>query len=238
MERYPSWKRPLDQNAVGRQSKEDFIASSAIFCETLGFCFFVYAICESVPFTRPKIHTFGNYPTQWLKRYRTQNYAVTDPTIRHCKRSTEPLRWGSGLFDNCQQLWSDANDHGLSSAVTQPSFNIGGCTGFLSLFSTRKTIDDAEFEALKPSIKAFSDTLRSWTLKFDETLVARLDIELRHREKEILRWTADGKTSEETGLILNITADAVNFHIRNIQKKLGACNRVQAVTYAVAQGYI
>ncbi|MBD8731573.1 hypothetical protein IFT44_10280 [Pseudomonas sp. CFBP 13710] len=35
-----------------------------------------------------------------------------------------------------------------------------------------------------------------------------------------------------------MTADAVNFHLRNIQKKLGACNRVQAVTYAVAQGHI
>jgi LuxR family transcriptional regulator, quorum-sensing system regulator RhlR len=72
----------------------------------------------------------------------------------------------------------------------------------------------------------------------EDALMNTLDLEFGQKEKEVLRWTADGKTSEEIGRILNVTADAVNFHLRNIQKKIGACNRVQAVTYAVAQGHI
>jgi DNA-binding CsgD family transcriptional regulator len=82
-------------------------------------------------------------------------------------------------------------------------------------------------------IKAFAETVGCRIFELDDTLSTAPDIEFREKEKEVLRWTSDGKTSEEIGRILNVTADAVNFHLRNIQS-----NRVQAVTYAVAQGYI
>jgi LuxR family transcriptional activator of rhlAB and lasB len=238
MERYLSWSRKLDQNAACIIDVEDFIECSVTFSKSIGFDFFVYAVCEAVPFTRPKMHVFSNYPTPWLQRYKESNYAVADPTIRHCRCSNEPLRWSQELFDGCPQLWSDANDHQLRIGVTQPSCKVGGGIALLSLSRTNKTIDDTEFETLKPIIKAFTETVCSWIFKLDETLNTPLDIELRQKEKEVLRWAADGKTSEEIGRILNVTADTVNFHLRNVQNKLGACNRVQAVTYAVAQGYL
>ncbi|AZE96180.1 Transcriptional regulator, LuxA family [Pseudomonas orientalis] len=238
MERYLSWIRQLNQPCVTAHPFNDFIASASLFAHTLGFDFFAYAVCETTPFSRPKTHVYGNYPSQWLQHYKEQNYSIIDPTVRHCKVSSEPLRWCDAVFDECPQFWSDAQAHQLNIGIAQPSFNARGYIALLSVARAAKLIDDSEFEALKPVLKAFAETVGYHIFELEEALTQTLDIEFGQKEKEVLRWTADGKTSEEIGRILNVTADAVNFHLRNIQKKIGACNRVQAVTYAVAQGHI
>ncbi len=142
------------------------------------------------------------------------------------------------FFEECPQLWADAKAVQLNIGVTQPSFNARGYIALLSLARKNNAVEDAEWETLKPLIKAFSETVGYRIFELEDALMNTLDLEFGQKEKEVLRWTADGKTSEEIGRILNVTADAVNFHLRNIQKKIGACNRVQAVTYAVAQGHI
>ncbi len=45
-------------------------------------------------------------------------------------------------------------------------------------------------------------------------------IRLTLREKEILLWTAEGKTSWEISLILNIAERTVTFHVQNSIQKL------------------
>jgi len=41
------------------------------------------------------------------------------------------------------------------------------------------------------------------------------------REHDILCWGAEGKTNEEISMILNISANTVRFHWKNIFKKTG-----------------
>ena len=57
--------------------------------------------------------------------------------------------------------------------------------------------------------------------------------ELSDRERQVLRWTAAGKTSSETGAILGISARTVNYHMTGILLKLNAVNKTQAVVKAV-----
>ena len=57
--------------------------------------------------------------------------------------------------------------------------------------------------------------------------------ELSDRERQVLRWTAAGKTSSETGAILGISARTVNYHMTSILLKLNAVNKTQAVVKAV-----
>ena len=53
---------------------------------------------------------------------------------------------------------------------------------------------------------------------------------LSEREREILKWVCKGKTNFETGVILDISSFTVKNHIKRIFQKIGANNRVQAVT--------
>ena len=57
-------------------------------------------------------------------------------------------------------------------------------------------------------------------------------IRLTAREVEVLRWTADGKTSHEVGQIMAISERTVNFHINNSLLKLGANNKTSGVIKA------
>lgn len=52
---------------------------------------------------------------------------------------------------------------------------------------------------------------------------------LSERETEIMRWVCAGKTNQEIGLILHISAFTVKNHLKRIFKKLDVRNRAQAV---------
>jgi len=53
---------------------------------------------------------------------------------------------------------------------------------------------------------------------------------LSDREFEIMTWVKLGKTNQEIGLILDISAFTVKNHLQRILKKLNVINRTQAVT--------
>lgn len=56
-----------------------------------------------------------------------------------------------------------------------------------------------------------------------------LDALLTKRQREIMDWTAEGKTSAETGIILGISPRTVEKHLEAIFQRLGVENRVTAV---------
>lgn len=53
-----------------------------------------------------------------------------------------------------------------------------------------------------------------------------------------MRWTADGKTSEEIAIILDISERTVNFHVRNVMAKLHANNKSSAVALSSRLGVL
>lgn len=61
---------------------------------------------------------------------------------------------------------------------------------------------------------------------------------LTERERECLAWAAEGKTSEEIALILDIHANAANAAITGAIDKLHARNRVEAVASAIRIGIL
>lgn len=56
---------------------------------------------------------------------------------------------------------------------------------------------------------------------------------LSPRELEVLRLVADGNTSETVAALLGIAARTVEAHVSRATSKLGAINRVHAVTLAI-----
>jgi LuxR family transcriptional regulator len=56
---------------------------------------------------------------------------------------------------------------------------------------------------------------------------------LTPREKAILRWCSEGKTAEETAMLMGLSERTVNFHIGNSIKKLSVANKTAATVKAV-----
>ena len=61
---------------------------------------------------------------------------------------------------------------------------------------------------------------------------------LTKREVECLAWTAQGKTSWEISLILDIAESTVNFHLKNTMRKLGVYSKTHAVAKTLVLGLI
>jgi DNA-binding CsgD family transcriptional regulator len=61
---------------------------------------------------------------------------------------------------------------------------------------------------------------------------------LSDREKEVLNWLKQGKSSWEISVIFGISERTVNYHIYNIMEKLQTTNRAQAVAVATRLGLI
>jgi LuxR family quorum-sensing transcriptional regulator LasR len=63
-------------------------------------------------------------------------------------------------------------------------------------------------------------------------------IKLTTREKEVLQWSAAGKSSWEIGQIVSCTEAGVNYHFNNIRRKFGVRSRWIAMVMALEQGLI
>ncbi|MCA1415499.1 helix-turn-helix transcriptional regulator [Bradyrhizobium sp. NBAIM20] len=64
------------------------------------------------------------------------------------------------------------------------------------------------------------------------------EVVLSEREKQCLRWIDQGKSSWEIGVILNVSENTVNFHVKNAMRKLETTSRTQCVVKARRLGLL
>ena len=205
----------------------------------LGFDYWAYGIRLPVPISRPSVAMFSNYGEKWHLHYEKQNYLNVDPTVQHALRSTLPILWSESLFREGPKLWEDARANGLQFGWAQAARDAHGAVGLLTLARGAEPITENELKANEPKMiwltqivhAQFGDSL---VLKLAPELAARLTV----REKEVLCWTAEGKTAFEISQILNLSERTVNFHIGNVVRKMGAVNKIQASVRAGILGLL
>jgi DNA-binding CsgD family transcriptional regulator/TolB-like protein len=69
-------------------------------------------------------------------------------------------------------------------------------------------------------------------------IIVGLSVTLSSRERVCLGWAAQGKSSWDIGVILAISENTVNFHIKNAMKKLETTSRTVAAIKALQLGLI
>jgi LuxR family quorum-sensing system transcriptional regulator CciR len=69
--------------------------------------------------------------------------------------------------------------------------------------------------------------------ELNHSLRAAMPTRLSTREADCLRWTAEGKSAWDVGMILGISENTANFHVKNAMKKLNTSSRTVAVLKAI-----
>lgn len=205
----------------------------------LGFEYCAFGMKLPLPLATPQIILRNDYSELWRSQYESQGYLGVDPVVRHGLVSDTPIIWSNDVFRDAADLWEDANAHGLSHGIGQARRLGNGTVGMLNISRGADKISPLEARKLSLDLAMMTEMLlvteaRAATLRQIPESLARLNL----REKEVLQWTADGKTSSEIAQILNISTATVNFHINKSLGKLNAVNKTQAVVKAMVLGLI
>lgn len=233
------WREELFDILLCTNDEQQLFKQVHSISRDLGFEHYAYGIKMPVPFSRPLVALNNNYCSSWNDHYHEKKYIDVDPTVAHAKGSTGLLVWSDELFRDTKEFWSDAQDHGLRHGIALPSRDPNGAIGMLTLARDHIAIKPKHLSSIRLRIAWLTHTCHTIMARIlMPRLVPESSANMTAREKEILRWIAEGKTTEEIGKILTISSSTVNFHIKNILVKLNSLNKTQAVAKAIALGLL
>ena len=220
------------------QDIEELLLVVEKLAKSLGFEYFSFGHRSHTPISSPKLDLVSNYPDAWKQSYQDNEYFKEDPTIAHALKSTAPLIWSEDTFKNASELKEDAEEYGIKHGWSQATKSFSG-TSMLTLVRSTEGVSDYELAKKSPYLMWFTQILNT---AFEELIsnqnILTPDIALTTRETEILRWTAEGKTSNEISIILGIAERTVNFHLKNVMTKLDSNNKISATVKAIALSLI
>ena len=102
-------------------------------------------------------------------------------------------------------------------------------------------------DALTPDEIAHSEMKMRWLAHIAHLILSRIfttrqaeemQPHLTAREIEVLKWTADGKTSADISSLLDVSENTVNFHVKNAVTKLQTTNKTAATVRAAMLGLL
>jgi LuxR family quorum-sensing system transcriptional regulator SolR len=233
------WQDTDFESLIKAESEDLAFASIARLARKLGFEYCAYGIRVLAPLTKPKIHLVNNYSDEWRRRYSDNNYLAIDPTVVHGMRSVMPLIWSDQVFAACPEFWEDAREHGLRVGWAQSCYNPRGSVGMISFARSDDDLSPLELKHCAAQMCLLAHAAHeALGVAVLSRLVPESAADLSGRELEVLRWTADGKTSSEIGEIMNIAERTVNFHVNNAVAKLKAGNKTSAAIKAAMFGFL
>lgn len=175
-----------------------------------------------------------NYPDNWITHYSDRDYIRIDPTIHGIKNSLTAIEWKNfqRLDSRQKAIFNEIRDIGVKAGTTIP-IHLPHNRAFIVSFASLEK--DTEWQ--KPFMKFIATSMfeRYVALtQVDESMPVRLS----PREQECLTWVTSGKSSWDIGMILGISENTVNFHLKNAFYKLGGKGRIICVVKAIMLGLI
>jgi LuxR family quorum-sensing system transcriptional regulator SolR len=230
-----TWADDLLHKIESADSEHALFATVQWAAKELGFEYCAYGMRIPVPVTNPRTVMLNSYPAAWQERYAERKYLDIDPTVQLGRLSQQPIIWSDEVFAKTPELWDDARDAGLRVGWAKSTLEGHSVGGMLTLARTGEPLTDKELAAKEHRMRWLVNTAHQG---FRRILAAGWNIPLSSREKEVLRWAADGKTFDEISEIMEISVATVKFHTRNAAEKLGTVNRTAAVARAVVMGLL
>jgi LuxR family quorum sensing-dependent transcriptional regulator len=179
-------------------------------------------------------------PEEYSLRYVAKNYIEIDPIVTELRRKVRTFSWTEvrnmrPMTKRERWIIEEGRDFGLRDGLTIP---IPTASGMLDVFSPcglEPNLSERARQALE-IICTFAH--KALQLSLIEKSRQAPHQSLTPREREILKWVAIGKTNDEIGMILSVSAETVHTHLKHAMRKLDAGRRTYAVVQALRFGEI
>ncbi|MDZ5648705.1 LuxR family transcriptional regulator [Nitrospirillum sp. BR 11828] len=233
--------RSLDTLAAAKTIPQ---IAEALGAETarMGFEWFVYDVLVNPNGWTGQL-VCGNYPQAWVDHYIQQRYTRDDIAMIRAMSSVVPIAWGGPathlhLTERQRIVLEEGAEAGLRSGAIVPVHGPGPGKSVLAVSSS---LTGEGFNRLfvhhRHELQVIATYAQEQIIKLDVGK-PRASLSLSPREAEILTWTALGEAALQIAGRLNISSHTVHQHIDSARKKLGARNKVQAASIAIAHGLI
>lgn len=219
---------------------ENVVDRAEAFVGSLGLHHYAYMMTRLPDHVsgRPEDTLRTNYPDEWALRYVDKSYRFYDPVVQLGGHSRLPFRWGHGGFLKSfpkmqRRVFHEAKEFGITEGYCVPAAGPDGEVGLFAICAeTRHEIDDA--------VGAAAGDIQMFAVRFHDELMRTVQgwrresaVTLSPRERECLLWTSAGMTTEDIAAKLSLSDSAVNYHLGNASRKLGACNKHHAAILAL-----
>lgn len=186
------------------------------------------------------------YPEDWMKYYKDNACHEVDPVFQLVISKPGAFFWSQAIAklsqmprfqgqirDEWQRLMQEAEDAGVADGI---GVSIVNASGEISGFGICRSQPEHEQDMRSlADIVLLSSVFHDTYLGFYETGAAP---HLTEREKDVLSWSASGKTDWEIAEITGISRATVRFHWNNIFQKMGTNNKMAATINAVRRKLI
>jgi LuxR family quorum sensing-dependent transcriptional regulator len=174
----------------------------------------------------------------WSNHYFKHNLVKDDPVGAFCFKSIGPFEWREAPYDpvrwpEAKQLMNAAADVGMRHGFCVPIHTPAGFQAVVSVAGEHVDLSPYAKRALHLMALYAHDKAVAVVRPHESR--RRL---LTKREREILSWTAVGKTAWEISRILGISEATVVDHLRAAAIKLETPNKVATVVAALRRGEI
>lgn len=183
----------------------------------------------------------GNYPDDWMKHYLAEGYFTINPVCCYVFQARRPFLWGElssflNLSPKQQAVLDGGAEAGLNSGIGIP---LHGPYGELAAIGGAS----ADPYRLEPNAAAMFNAychqfFTAYSTLMRQPGLKREEVQISDREREVLMWCAKGKSSWDIGMILGISSHGVDFHLRNVMRKLQTQSRMAAIVKALHLGLI
>jgi DNA-binding CsgD family transcriptional regulator len=227
--------KPLNK----RQEGDAFFRST---CNLYGLDNIAYLGVNMPTRTTRQYYVHSTYTNDWLKRYETEEYVSIDPIVRLGMGGMLPIDWSDigNLTPAQKKMFGEASEFAVGKRGL--TFPLHGLHGETAIFSVTADFSQCEWNNFKRShlrqMRIIADFFHQRVLTDNLGADAVESLTLTDRELECLKWSAEGKTYEDTGMLLGISPRTVRFFLENARQKMGSLNTTHAVASAMLRGLI
>lgn len=180
-------------------------------------------------------YVLSTYPALWLTRYLFKRYWRIDPVVRAGFRGSAPFDWRE--IDRSEPkvaaFFADAARYRVgTNGFLIPLTNVHDQRGIVSVTSD---LEGAAWEAYKRAVvKDFMEVAHAMHRRALREMFgdAEPPPRLSPREKEALRWVAEGKEVPDIAIITGLSEHTVRTYLKSARMKLDCGTKAQAAVKA------
>ncbi len=191
-------------------------------------------------------YDYSTLPASLVETYDQEEWFSVDPLLAYESRSIVPFTTASAFADATpgsvtETMWHAMLDFKIEHELNIPVRRADGA-GQISLHMAERGQD--AFKHFQETLPLVHTIMTAFYGVFENRFLHQSPLFLTPenpftpREKDCLKWVAQGLSSSDIAENLNVSVRTAKFHVENAMKKIDAKTRAEAVAIALTRGLI